>query len=193
MNTTEPLVLTTTTTVKARVLEGDTWSALQEAQFRRAGQQSDLRITEVMYNPSGDEEMEFLELKNLGGLAVDLSGAYFEGITFRFVDDTVLGPGQFAVLIRDLKKFRRRYPEVEIAGIYEGKLSDRGETVVLRAADGTVLASVTYDDENGWPLSADGTGDSLVLAQYDGSANDPQNWRASVDLYGSPGQDEYAH
>ena len=105
----EPITLTTATTVKARTLAGGEWSALNEAAFRRPGQRSDVRITEIMYNPIGDEEAEFLEIQNVGEVAADLSGAYFDGITYVFPDHTTLGPGEFALLVRDLKSFRKRY------------------------------------------------------------------------------------
>ncbi len=186
----EPIALTTATTVKARTLAGGEWSALNEAAFRRPGQRSDVRITEIMYNPIGDEEAEFLELKNVGEVAADLSGAYFDGITYVFPDHTTLGPGEFAVLIRDLKSFRRRYPEVEVFGVYGGKLSNGGEEITLYAADGSVLFSVTYDDRNGWPLSADGAGDSIVLLLDAEDPTRPESWRASARIYGSPGEDD---
>jgi len=186
----EPITLTTATTVKARTLAGGEWSALNEAAFRRPGQRSDVRITEIMYNPIGDEEAEFLELKNVGEVAADLSGAYFDGITYVFPDHATLGPGEFALLVRDLKSFRKRYAEVEVLGVYDGKLSDGGEEITLYAADGSVLFSVTYDDRNGWPLSADGAGDSIVLLLDAEDPRLPESWRASARMYGSPGEDD---
>jgi hypothetical protein len=53
-----------------------------------------------------------------------------------------------------------------------------------------VIASVQYDDENGWPLSADGWGDSLVLVTPDTDPGDPRNWTASALVSGSPGKFE---
>ena len=74
----------------------------------RPGQRSDVRITEIMYHPVGDEEAEFLELANLGELTADLTGAYLEGVDYRFPDDARLGARRSASCsIRDLKKFRR--------------------------------------------------------------------------------------
>jgi hypothetical protein len=61
---------------------------------------------------------------------------------------------------------------------------------VLKDLDGELLISVTYDDDNGWPLSPDGRGDSLVLHNPAGDPDDPKNWRASLELYGSPGRVE---
>ena len=187
----EPLLLTTATTVKARMLADGEWSALNEADFRRPGQRSDVRITEIMYHPVGDDETEFLELRNVGEAAADLSGAYLEGVDYRFPDAAQLEPGETVVLIRDLKKFRSRYPDAEVYGIYDGKLSDRGERISLLARDGTTLFTVRYDDRNGWPLSADGAGDSIVLRHGAVDAQAPASWQASRNMHGSPGEPEH--
>jgi hypothetical protein len=94
------------------------------------------------------------------------------------------------VLVRDPAFFARRYPDVPVAGVYRGKLSNKGETITIKDIDGNIVASVAYDDEDGWPLSPDGRGDSLVLVNPTGDPNDPLNWRASINIYGSPGANE---
>lgn len=147
-----------------------------------------LRITEIMYHPIGGSEYEFIELQNVGNQPVNLSGAYFEGITLTFADNLVpLAPGQFIVLVRNPTAFAERYPGVTISQVYSGNLSNKGERITLRNTFGQILTSVTYDDENEWPISPDGLGDSLVLIHVDGDPNDPGNWRASIELNGSPG------
>jgi hypothetical protein len=183
----DSLTLTTTTTLQARTLADGVWSALLIAPFAKAGETAQLAITEIMYNPYVDEEMEFLELANVGDVPLDLGGAYFEGIDFRFADGTTVRPGATVVLVRELKKFRRRYGEVPVQGVYSGKLSDKGETLTLYTRQGEVWLSVRYDDERGWPLSADGAGDSLVRVNLTGDPDAPHTWRASTALYGAPG------
>ena len=193
-----PIPITTATTVKARRLTNGVWSALTEARFHRSDQRGDVRITEMMYNPLGSsteegkerdaDAYEFIEIQNVGADDIDLSQAYFEGITYVFPSYTTLRAGEVKVLIRDFGAFRERYPTAEFHGIYEGKLSNRGETITLRDVRGSVLASVSYDDNNGWPVSADGSGDSLVLRNLSGSANNPQNWGVSTNIGGSPGE-----
>jgi len=183
-----PVRLSGATTVQARVLAGDEWSALHSASFWRTGESSDVRITELMYNPADGDGYEFVEITNLGAVAADLSLAYFEGIDFRFPRSTTLAAGESKVLIRDFPTFRSRYATADFHGIYTGKLSNQGETIILRDASGAILDSVAYDDENEWPWSADGRGDSLVLARPDGDPNDASSWRVSVVLYGSPGE-----
>jgi hypothetical protein len=166
------------------------WSALNEATFAKSDEAAHLVISEIMYNPYLDENKEFLELTNVGNTAADLSGATFAGIDFRFGDGVKLNPGQQLVLIRSLRDFRALYPEADIFGQYRGKLSDKGETISLYYPNGELWLQVTYDDNYGWPLSANGAGDSLVLVNPLGDMNSPHNWRASKILYGTPGTDE---
>jgi hypothetical protein len=188
-----PIVLTSTTQIKARTLTADSWSALNEATFRVVEQDRQLRITEIMYNPVGSDDYEFIELKNTGDDKVNLSNMTFEGILFTFFPNTrPLAPGEFLVLVRNRQAFAERYPEVSIRGQYGGQLSNKGEQITLKDGRGQVVVSVKYDDENGWPISPDNRGDSLVLIKPDGDPNDPQNWQASANLNGSPGADEPA-
>jgi hypothetical protein len=186
----DPIVITTTSTLKARVLVDGVWSALNEARFTEANEAPHVVVSELMYNPYGDEDAEFLELKNVGNTAADLSGAYFEGIDFRFGEGARLEPGEFIVLIRRFSSFRNRYPDAPIYGQYKGELSDKGETLTLYRRNGEVWLQVTYDDNYGWPLSADGAGDSLVLIDPWGNIDSRDNWRASSVLHGTPGADE---
>ncbi len=182
-----PIRITAPATVKARTLVEGEWSALNQHEYELPGQASNVRITEIMYHPSEDPDAEFLELTNVGELDADLGGAYLEGVEYRFPKNTSLAAGESIVLIRDFKRFRRRYPDAEVFGIYEGALSNRGERILLRARDGAEIDSVRYDDENGWPLSADGAGDSLVLHMLNADSSSPTSWRASLEQNGTPG------
>jgi hypothetical protein len=83
-----PIVLTTTTRVKARMAAVDptsastdlTWSALAEADFIVVERESELHLTEIMYNPPAGNEYEFIELKNNGDSDFELANSFFEGI-----------------------------------------------------------------------------------------------------------------
>ena len=55
-----------------------------EVAIEVAAAHSQLRITEIMYHPEGGDDYEFVELSNIGDTAIDLSGAFFEGIEFTF-------------------------------------------------------------------------------------------------------------
>lgn len=184
-----PLVLTQTTVIKARLHAQDQWSALAEATLDLAGGDGQIVLTELMYHPPEGGDTEFIELQNRGARAVSLANASFAGIRFTFPPKVApLRPGEIIVLVRNASAFAAKYPGVTIAGVYQGNLSNSGETVTLRAAEGAILSTVAYSDGNGWPISPDGRGDSLVLVAFEGDLNDPHSWRASPSLGGSPGQ-----
>lgn len=185
---TTPLVLNESTVVTARVLNGS-WSPLTQAGFTVASLGIPIAITEVMYNPIGGKEYEFLELQNLGGIRVDLSGFSFDGITYIFPDGTSLGPGAVMVLASGASPgaWTNRYPGVVPGGYYGGALDNAGERVALLDQDGNTVTSVTYSPTNGWPAAANGGGYSLEVINPGGDPDDPANWRASTALNGSPG------
>ncbi|HNY27602.1 MAG TPA: lamin tail domain-containing protein [Candidatus Sumerlaeota bacterium] len=205
-----PLTLDETTTIKARVLNGNEWSALSEATFTLGSAVDSLRITEVMYNPPEPPEgsylkddFEFIEMKNIGNADICLSGIQFvEGISFTWPTETnetttvpltMLAPGQYVVLARNIAAFQSRYGmSIPVAGPYSGQLSDKGETLWLQDARGNTIQRFTYNDSGDWPGRADGKGSSLEAlssvwatpASYDL----PASWRSSAEFGGSPGR-----
>ncbi len=175
-----------------------------------AGILYDLRITELMYNPvastfddsTDNDEFEFIELKNIGDEVLDLTYVSFvDGITFDFGNSKVdsLGPGDFVLVVRNKAAFESRYGtdlSDKIAGEYNGKFSNSGESLSLVDLWNGTIAEFEYNDGRGWPFSADGGGHSLVpldsalLGQLNGSLKYGGNWRASTYIGGSPGRDD---
>ncbi len=184
-----PVTLTRTLVVKARALDGNTWSALNEATFTVAELGLPLRFTELMYNPAGGDPYEFLEIQNIGDVPVDVGGFTCSGITFGFEPGTVLQAGQVLVLANGASPaaFASRYPAVTVFGYYSGNLSNGGERLAILDPEGHTLASVIYDDKSPWPTEADGMGSSLEIIDATGAANAPANWRASATAAGTPG------
>ncbi|MFO1500562.1 MAG: CotH kinase family protein, partial [Verrucomicrobiota bacterium] len=185
-------------TVRARVKSGLAWSPLVEASFATAQDLHALRVTELMFHPPalGDvdgDEFEFIELKNAGATAFDLSGMRFaSGIEFTFANGTFAAAGQFIVLARNEAHFRAKYPGIALHGVYSGHLANSGEVVTLSSADGASFLSFSYGDGPPWPRAADGEGYSLVPLEptEPGEPNDPHSWRASARAGGSPGADD---
>ncbi len=186
---TGPLTLGASMVVKARMLAGTNWSALNEASFVVGSLTPSLRFTEIMYNPFGGDAFEYLELQNTGPLALNIGNYSFSGITFAFPVNYELPAGQRIVLANNLSSnaFALRYPGVAVAGWYAGNLANGGETITLLDSSNRVVLSVSYDDENGWPTLADGPGNSLEIVNVDGDPDDPTNWRASNGFGGTPG------
>ncbi|HNQ73390.1 MAG TPA: lamin tail domain-containing protein [Verrucomicrobiota bacterium] len=186
------------TLIRTRVKDGEDWSPLVEATFAPPQDLSQLVVTEVMYNPlpwggfSGND-LEFIELKNMGTNTLDLSKlAFTVGISATFPDNTFLPGGGFALLARNATAFALRYPGVAIQATYTGQLDNSGEKITLSFPDGGTLFSLEYGDRAPWPIACDGFGFSLVPKQP-GLAAAPDNgarWRASSQIGGSPGADD---
>ena len=132
-----------------------------------------LAITEIMYNPpaapsgtNGNDQYEFIELKNVGSKALNLVGVSFtNGIQFTFTVTnalTNLGPGQYLVLVRNQAAFRARYPNVtNIAGQYDGALGNSGNRLYLEGPFKEPILDFRYDPQ--WYPVTDGAGFSLVI------------------------------
>ncbi len=158
--------------------------------------QSSLRITELMFNPSGDEGFEFIEIQNVGNQAIDLSEVHLsEGVEFSFAGSEVeeLAAGEYVLVLRNAPAFASRYDTTGllIAGEYSGRLSNGGEQVTLSFGSAETILDFEYDDQ--WYPAADGKGLSIVirdpLAPVE-SWGDPASWRLSNSRDGSPGRED---
>jgi hypothetical protein len=184
-------------TVKARVQNGNQWSALNEAEF--VSNASALRITELHYNPAAfpgvadRQDIEFIELVNTGSQTVGLGGvqiAGFAGEPYSFAAGSTLDPGQRIIAARNPVVFQSVYGaghNVAPAGFAPRNLSNGGEQVTLLGPAGEVLQTFTFGDVAPWPAAPDGDGPSLEIIDPLGDAMNPANWRASVFSGGSPG------
>jgi hypothetical protein len=153
---------------------------------------NDLRITEIMYHPSGGDACEFIELANVGAEVLDISGLVFSGgVRFNFSEGAIslLSPKQRVVVVKDQAAFLARYPQSAsaLAGQYDGQLSNSGEILTLESASGGGVLTVAYQDD--WYPSTDGGGYSLVLnaPEAEASGLDKASWHPSLIPYGSPG------
>lgn len=192
-----PFALHAPTLVQARIRNGTNWSGLASAFFRTPQDLTSLIVTEIMYHPLSygawtSDDLEFIELKNIGISTLNLGGLSFTaGISFTFPSGTLLNPGGLVVLVRNAAAFQARYPGVAISGVYTGKLDDGGETIRV-STELSPLFDFDYGDRAPWPLAADGYGFSVVprnLATY-ANSGDGAHWRASAALGGSPGSDD---
>jgi hypothetical protein len=171
-----------------------------------------LRISEIHYNPGEPSELEiaagfednndfeFIELVNIGSRAIQLSDARLtrediagtmEGVEFDFSQSGIqeLGPGERVLVVENLQAFRSRYgSNLPVAGQWQGRLGNGGETITLRAGEKTIQ-QFAYDDA--WHPSTDGGGKSLEIID----ATNPNrqawsmasNWQPSQDIGGTPG------
>jgi len=198
---TGPFTLSRSTHIKSRLLQGGTWSALNEATFAVGPVADNLRITEIMYHPQGtgqpdEPNAEFIELKNIGTETLNLNLARFtNGIDFTF-PSLELPAGEYILVVKDTSAFAARYGTgFNIAGWYSGSLDNRGERIELKDAAGQTIHDFRYKD--GWYNITDGLGFSLTVK--DPTSTDPNDWdsksgwRPSADVDGSPGWDDTAN
>jgi hypothetical protein len=165
-----------------------------------------LRITEIMYNPSGfglglledPQNFEYLELKNISSsTTLELTGVRFvNGVTFNFTGSQVtsLAPGARVLVVRDTAKFAARYGNgLPVAGQYTGNLENNGERLTLVDATGEEI--LDFDYENDWYPITDGAGFSLAIVDESAEPdlwNRKTNWRPSGGVNGAPGQPDPA-
>jgi len=156
-----------------------------------------LRITEIMYHPpappSGNpylrEDFEYLELKNIGAVAMNLNGVHFtNGIDFVF-GSVNLNAGQTLILAKNPAAFASRYPAVvNVLGPYLGSLDNKGERIRLDDAVGEKILDFSYN--NSWYPMTDGLGLSLVIVNENApwfTWDEKASWRPSSVFSGSPG------
>lgn len=210
--TASPIVLNSTQTLRARVLNAGEWSGANFAFYNvdsAPASSANLVISELHYHPadptrsvelavsSDKDDYEFIELLNISAGYVDLNGVQFtEGVHFDFAASSIrqLAPGARVLVVRTRAAFEARYGlGLPIAGEFTDltSLSNSGERLALIGPAGTIR-DFDYDDLAPWPTVADGGGASLLLINP--AANPDHgvaaNWRASFDLGGTPGGEE---
>ena len=156
-----------------------------------------LRITEVMYQPAPggpytSSQYEYLELKNIGSTALDLSGVRItEGVEFTFPEGTTLAAGQYVLVVANTAAFAYRYGSgLNVAGQFTGNLANGGETLVLQLPAPYDAAVLRFAYSPTWYPATAGGGYSLVLTDPSAPRSTwdrKSSWRASTLPGGSPG------
>lgn len=163
-------------------------------------------ISEIMYHPPSElATEEFVEIYNGEAASVNLAGWTLSGGVDLTLPAYTLGPGQYVAVAANVAAFDAKYPSVaNVIGGWDGKLSNRTDTIQLRDDVGRQVDAVTYFDEGDWatreagPLdlnhrgwawsdAADGGGSSLELVSFGVSNDWGQSWRASNAAGGTPG------
>ncbi len=150
-----------------------------------------LRVTEIMFNPVGGSEYEYVELRNVGPTPFEMQGVEISnGINFIF-GQQVLNPGEEILVVKNLSLFRARYGSgPTVAGTFTGSLDNAGEKLELRLPPPFDANVLNFAYNNNWFASADGGGHSLVVANpllAAGLWGDRDTWMASTGLGGNPG------
>ncbi len=158
-----------------------------------------LRVTELMYHPSGltgnslaPDEYEYIELRNISPVdTLSLAGVRLtNGVDFNFSDGGIstLAPGARVLVVKNADAFSARYgARAPVAGQYTRYLDNNvGQLRLLDSSDEVIL-DFRYEDR--WYPMTDGFGFSLTVVD-DAAAPDAwkskTQWQPSVHLGGSP-------
>ncbi len=148
---------------------------------------SQVRITEIMYDPIGDGSREFIEIYNGSDASVSLGGWTMAGVQYTFPASKTLASKARLVLVRNAQSFASSYPGVSVAGQYVGKLRGSGELIRIVNASGQVMSEVSYVEGGGWPTAPRNGGPSLSLVRNTANESTPGCWSASASDGGTPG------
>ena len=197
-----PINLKSSTLLKARTFDGTQWSALNQAHFlvnTLPASSENLVLSQIHYHPAApsNEEIalgfdqrsdfEFLQISNTSQESVDLRGILFtDGITFDFQKDSSLmelAAGATCVVVANPQAYSYRFgPQEPIAGSFQQRtnLSNARERLIATDAGGELIWDITYDDQEPWPILADGQGYYLArLPSLDfPNSNSPEAWEA---------------
>lgn len=148
-------------------------------------------FNEVHYHPADEaNDTEWIELHNLHGVDVDISGWQLRGgANFDFVEGTVV-PGH-GYLIIAANPNHSSLSGVNALGPFTGKLANNGEALRLENRNDRVMDRLSYGDDADWPSGPDGSGATLVKLNQNSSDARPSNWTTSPELGGSPGETNF--
>ncbi len=151
-------------------------------------------INEINYNSADDFDTgDWVELYNNDSMDIDLSGWIFKdndfNHNFQIPEGTILKKSEYLVLTRTKELFRKLFPNVKkVIGDFDFGLSGNGDQVRLYNSEGMLIDSVSYGVKEPWSEAADGQGMTLELISPDLDNTLPESWKASVKLYGTPGE-----
>lgn len=154
---------------------------------RRTG----LVISEIQYHPAArldGKDLEFVELANTHPWDEDIGGWRLSGaIDYTFPAGTHIPGRGYLVVAKVPADFESATGQTGVLGGFAGSLPNEGGTIRLRKPGDAIVLEVTWSDRAPWPVAADGTGHSLVLARPSFGEGQAEAWAASSAVGGSPG------
>jgi hypothetical protein len=181
------------------VLSGMLLCSNQAVVAQTNGIPNTIAITEIMFNPpeSNVDSLEYLEIYNYGSQAVDLTGFYFTGVQFVVPSGLpAIAPGMYGLLSINAEALNNTLSVQSLEWTAEA-LTNGGEGLSLRDANGFLVDTVRYDDLVSWPAAANGGGASLERCDPTSDGTLLESWIASttgtgvivneIEVFGTPG------
>ena len=146
-------------------------------------------FNEIQYQPADEaSQPEWIELHNMMGVTVDLSGWRVEGAgDLTFKEGTRI-PGRGYLLLTTLPNDPLFAESPVYAQALTGRLSNDGETLRLINHSGRLMDRLRYRNRQGWPVGAAGSGATLSKRHERSAETGPENWMASPKIGGTPGR-----
>ena len=157
-------------------------------------------FNELMFHPIGGESKgEYLELYNRSDAPIKLEGWEIDGdVQFRFPNNSEIPSKGYLVVAKNVNGLRHSHPHLNESnsyGNFQGKLSDKGQTITLSrpilwpspssdpapnvGAQFQVIDHVSFQDRSRWSQWADGGGSSLELKDPESDNDFPAAWADS--------------
>ena len=143
-------------------------------------------FNEIMYNPAFPDA-SFVEIYNRAPQAFDVSGWEVNGLDFKFANGSILLPGQYMILAKNVGAYSAAYGGgVVPGGVFDGSLDPDGETLTLfqPGEDGEtdlVIDKIRYESQAPWPLDAVFNNSSIQLVDSLVDNSRPSAWAAGQD------------
>ena len=160
--------------------------------------ESDIIITEILYNPPGNDTIEFIEIYNAGSIAYNLNGYKLSGpfnYTFGQVD---IQPNTYYVIANDSARMRRVFGLITGHWGTSNSLANADRMIKIVDAGQNLVDSLHYYSDAPWPsIGSSAGGPSIELSDIFSDNADGANWELSttfgvllnngITLYCSPG------
>lgn len=151
----------------------------------------DIVINEINYHSSDEfDSKDWVEIYNASLIDAHLNGwtiSDSDDDNVFVIDDLILAPDHYLIICKDTLAFRSIHgAEPRIIGDLDFNFSNGGELLRLFDFTGTLIDSVSYDDDDPWPIAPDGDGPTLELIHPTLENGLSESWAASIDL-GTPG------
>jgi hypothetical protein len=149
-------------------------------------------FNELSYHPAGDAQLEWIELYNPLSIDVDLSGFRIEGdVSYAFPAGTFIHARDFVVVAANAALLAQSTGVVAL-GSYTGLLPNDAGTLALRNEVGRLIDSLSYTDEEPWPVIPDGSGATLAKRVATSNSTEAESWTQSALVGGTPGKANFA-
>lgn len=162
------------------------------AVFQGTPETPQIAVSEINYHSDASLDAgDWVELLNYGTDSLHIGDWQlhdaFAADYYSMPLHTVLGPGQYLVVVEDTAKFKAMYPGVaNYTGQFYFHFDNAGDAVTLEDPAGNTMCSLRYADTLPWPPGADGTGRTLEIIDPSADLNNPANWFTGC-MLGSPG------